>query len=51
MPQIFPMNWNILTILFFTTMLMNFIFIFFIPMKLNKFYHPNKYSNKPHFKW
>nr|BEI62454.1 ATP synthase F0 subunit 8 [Ixodes nipponrhinolophi] len=51
MPQIFPMNWNILTILFSITMLMNFILIFFMPLKSNKFYISNKTYNKMFFKW
>nr|YP_010180800.1 ATP synthase F0 subunit 8 [Ixodes vespertilionis]QVD40492.1 ATP synthase F0 subunit 8 [Ixodes vespertilionis] len=51
MPQIFPMNWNILTIFFLITMFMNFIMIFFIPMKSYKFYTLNKAYNKMFFKW
>nr|UNO53653.1 ATP synthase F0 subunit 8 [Ixodes vespertilionis] len=51
MPQIFPMNWINLTMLFSLTMLMNFIIIFFIPMKSNKFYIINKSYNKLFFKW
>nr|BEI62441.1 ATP synthase F0 subunit 8 [Ixodes fujitai] len=51
MPQIFPMNWITLTILFSITMFMNFITIFFIPMKSNKFHILNKSYNKLYFKW
>nr|QLD97183.1 ATP synthase F0 subunit 8 [Ixodes simplex]QLD97196.1 ATP synthase F0 subunit 8 [Ixodes simplex] len=51
MPQIFPMNWNILSILFSISLLMNIILIFFIPMKSNKFYLSNKSFNKIFFKW
>nr|YP_010324836.1 ATP synthase F0 subunit 8 [Ixodes simplex]UNO53614.1 ATP synthase F0 subunit 8 [Ixodes simplex]WKW95267.1 ATP synthase subunit 8 [Ixodes vespertilionis]BEI62428.1 ATP synthase F0 subunit 8 [Ixodes fuliginosus] len=51
MPQIFPMYWNILSILFSISLIMNIIMIFFIPMKSNMFHIPNKSLNMMLFKW
>nr|YP_010535470.1 ATP synthase F0 subunit 8 [Ixodes angustus]UYB78161.1 ATP synthase F0 subunit 8 [Ixodes angustus] len=51
MPQLFPMNWIILTILFSLVMLISFIYIFYIPLKLDKITQPLSSPNNPPFKW
>nr|UNO53627.1 ATP synthase F0 subunit 8 [Ixodes (Pholeoixodes) sp.] len=51
MPQIFPMNWIILSSMFSLSILVSYIYIFYIPMKLKKF-TPSPTPNKNLFlKW
>nr|NP_008500.1 ATP synthase F0 subunit 8 [Ixodes hexagonus]AAD05507.1 ATPase 8 [Ixodes hexagonus] len=51
MPQLFPMSWIILSLLFSMCMLISLIHIFYFPMKSNKFFMLPMFPKTPLYKW
>nr|UNO53718.1 ATP synthase F0 subunit 8 [Ixodes ovatus] len=51
MPQLFPMNWIILTSMFAIILILTFINIYFFPLNKKNFYTDKKFGKKISFKW
>nr|UNO53731.1 ATP synthase F0 subunit 8 [Ixodes ovatus] len=51
MPQLFPMNWIILTIMFAIILTLTFINIYFFPLNKKNFSADKKLGKKISFKW
>nr|UNS18830.1 ATP synthase F0 subunit 8 [Ixodes ovatus] len=51
MPQLFPMNWMFLSIMFSLILILSLINIYFFPLNSKKFYNFKQPNNKLFLKW
>nr|UZN43715.1 ATP synthase F0 subunit 8 [Ixodes ovatus]UZN43741.1 ATP synthase F0 subunit 8 [Ixodes ovatus] len=51
MPQLFPMNWMFMSLMFSLILILYLINIYYLPLNSKKFYNLKKSNNKLFLKW